>query len=88
MSKPDTSDLDDLIAAPERPGPNECGVCWALDRMDDITRDKMRAVLARPTGAVPHGKIVDAFRARSFDWIGRDVVSRHRLGERASCRSK
>jgi hypothetical protein len=85
-SKPDTTDLDDLIAAPERPGPSECGICWALERMDPVTREKMKAVLARPVGAVSHAKVIEVLHKRGFDWIGRDIVSRHRLGERLSCR--
>ena len=73
-------DIDALLAEPERPGAQDCHVCWGLARIDSRDRERLTAVLARRD--IPPRKIRPLFAARLDGWApGDSTFQRHRDGK-------
>lgn len=78
--------LDDLTSRTEGRGHQECGVAYALRRLDEHTADKFRAVLAMPKNVVQSVEIARAFDEAGVE-VGADSVRRHRAGVCKNCAS-
>ena len=80
-----STDLDDLLTAPPRPGGKECATGWAIQHMTDDDADKVRAILARKVSRETARALADAFARRGLGPISAESIVRHANGGCRNC---